>query len=46
MTGLCYVTPVTGRKADTGKEEEEDYCDFNCTSHNCGADYLFCHRAL
>jgi hypothetical protein len=24
MAGLCYVTPVTGHKAYTGKEEEED----------------------
>jgi hypothetical protein len=24
MAGLCYVTPVTGRKAYTGKEEEEE----------------------
>jgi hypothetical protein len=23
MAGLCYVTPVTGHKAYTGKEEEE-----------------------
>jgi hypothetical protein len=22
MAGLCYVTPVTGHKAYTGKEEE------------------------
>jgi hypothetical protein len=26
MAGLCYVTPVTGHKAYTGKEEEEDNC--------------------
>jgi hypothetical protein len=24
MKGLCYVMPVTGHKADTGNEEEED----------------------
>jgi hypothetical protein len=24
MAGLCYVMPVTGHKAYTGKEEEED----------------------
>jgi hypothetical protein len=24
MEGLCYVMPVTGHKAYTGKEEEED----------------------
>jgi hypothetical protein len=24
MVGLCYVMPVTGDKAYTGKEEEED----------------------
>jgi hypothetical protein len=24
MAGLCYVTPVTGHKAYTGKEEEEE----------------------
>jgi hypothetical protein len=25
MAGLCYVTLVTGHKAYTGREEEEDY---------------------
>jgi hypothetical protein len=25
MAGLCYVTPVTGHKAYTGKEEEDDF---------------------
>jgi hypothetical protein len=24
MAGLCYVMPVTGHKAYTGKEEEEE----------------------
>jgi hypothetical protein len=24
MAGLCYVTPITGHKANTGKEEEEE----------------------
>jgi hypothetical protein len=24
MEGLCYVMPVTGHKAYTGKEEEEE----------------------
>jgi hypothetical protein len=24
MVGLCYVTPVTGHEAYTGKEEEEE----------------------
>jgi hypothetical protein len=28
MARLCYVTPVTGHKAYTGKEEEE-YTIFN-----------------
>jgi hypothetical protein len=27
MATLCYVTPVTGHKAYTGKEEEEDRLD-------------------
>jgi hypothetical protein len=26
MEGLCYVMPVTGHKANTGKEEEEETC--------------------
>jgi hypothetical protein len=25
MAGLCYVTPVTGYKAYTGKKEEEEF---------------------
>jgi hypothetical protein len=24
VAGLCYVTPITGHKAYTGKEEEEE----------------------
>jgi hypothetical protein len=35
MAGLCYVTTVTGHKAYTGKEEEEEYIDihtFDCSN--------------
>jgi hypothetical protein len=31
MAGLCYVTPVTGHKACTGKEEEEEEGSYTTT---------------
>jgi hypothetical protein len=34
IEGLYYVTPVTGHKAYTGKEEEKEDCKENTTLHH------------
>jgi hypothetical protein len=46
MAGLCYVMPITGHKAYTGKEEEETFskikiyiilCYYSCDKQNLAA---------
>jgi hypothetical protein len=44
MAGLCYVTPVTGHKAYTGKEEEEDHFPYDSVlEKHCCVSFLDTH---